>query len=177
MFLLSAHETSRLIFRKIQESDYDAWLEFFKDLRVSIHWVEEKESPEKACTKWYERQFELYTNNQGGMNALIEKQSGKLVGHCGLLVQIVDGVEELEIGYSLLPEFWGNGYAFESARLCRDVAFQNSFSDSLISIISLTNIPSEKVARKNGMIVEKTTTYKGNRVNIFRITKNEWSGL
>ncbi len=176
-YLLDGQETDRLIFRKILESDYNQWLEFFKDPRTSEHWTEEKESPEKECTKWYEKQFGCYKNGKGGMNALIEKKNGKLVGHCGLLIQTVDGNQELEIGYSLLPEFWSKGYAAEAVLLCRDFAFQNEFADSLISIISVTNTPSENVARKNGMIIEKSTTYNGNRVNIFRITKKEWDYL
>lgn len=104
-FLLDKHETERLIFRKILESDAVQWLEFFKDPGTSIHWIEEKESPERECAKWYEKQFDRYRENRGGMNALIEKQSGKLIGHCGLLIQKVDGIQELEIGYSLLPFF------------------------------------------------------------------------
>ena len=106
------------------------------------------------------------------MNALIEKESGRLIGHCGLLVQIVDGIPELEIAYSLLPEFWNKGYAIEAAMKCRDFAFANNFSDSLISIISLTNIPSEKVALKNGMHIDKRTIYSNNEVNIFRVNKS-----
>ncbi|MBS1680097.1 MAG: GNAT family N-acetyltransferase [Bacteroidetes bacterium] len=176
-YLLNGEQTERLIFRKIQESDFDQWLTFFRDPKTSEHWIEEKETPEIECAKWYKKQFGRYENNLGGMNALVEKQNGKLVGHCGLLVQIVDGVNELEIAYSILPEYWNRGYAFEAATFCRDSAFQNEWTDSLISIISLTNIASEKVAIKNGMVKEKTTTYKGNKVNIFRILKTEWSKL
>jgi [ribosomal protein S5]-alanine N-acetyltransferase len=108
----------------------------------------------------------------GGMNALIEKHSGKLVGHAGLIVQTVDEGRELEIAYSLLPEFWNKGYATEAAIRCRDFAFQNSFSESLISIISKTNVPSQKVASHIGMQLEKQTIYKENEVYIFRIKPN-----
>ncbi|HTH55248.1 MAG TPA: GNAT family N-acetyltransferase [Cyclobacteriaceae bacterium] len=176
-FLLDGSETERLVFRKIQESDFVDWLEFFKDPSTSIHWIEEKESAEKECTKWYEKQFGRYKDGRGGMNAVLEKHSGRLVGHCGLLVQTVDEIQELEIGYSLLPRFWGKGYASEAATLCRDSAFRNRFSESLISIISLSNYPSENVARKNGMNLAKATVYKGNQVNIFRITLREWTQL
>jgi len=168
-YLLEGQETKRLIFRKIVESDFNEWLKFFEDPNTSIHWREEKESPHRECEKWYEKQQWRYKDDKGGMNALVEKTSGRLVGHCGLLVQTVDGISDLEIGYSLLPEFWNKGYAFEAASRCKEYAFQNDFSKSLISIISITNLPSQNVAFKNGMTIEKETMYHGNRVYIFRV--------
>lgn len=170
-YLLEGQETARLIFQKISEADFNEWVKFFEDPNTSLHWVEEKKTPIVACEKWYHKQHWRYENDQGGMNALIEKSSSRLIGHCGLLVQTVDGIKELEIGYSLLPEFWNKGYAYEAAAWCKEYAFQNSFSNSLISIISLTNIPSQKVALKNGMTIEKETIYHENQVYIFRVLK------
>lgn len=173
-YLLEEEETERLIFRKIQQSDFNDWLEFFRDPQTHAHWTPPQNPPEVECQKWYEKQHWRYENNMGGMNALIERQSGKLIGHCGLLVQTVDAVTELEIGYSLLPEFWHRGFAFEAAQKCRDHAFTHEFSQSLISIISRTNIPSLKVATRNSMHNEKATRYHGNEVFIYRIFKSDW---
>lgn len=168
-YLLHGQETNRIMFRSIHLSDFDQWLEFFKTPETTRHWIADYDAPEVECKKWYEKQFNRYETDKGGMNALIEKASGRLIGHCGLLKQTVDHIPELEIGYSLLPQFWNKGYATEAAKKCRDHAFENKFSDSLISIISLTNLPSELVARKTGMALDKTTFYNGNEVNIFRI--------
>ncbi|MEJ2114415.1 MAG: GNAT family N-acetyltransferase [Flavobacteriaceae bacterium] len=176
-YLLEGQETERILFRKVKWSDFDTWLEFHKDPITSQYWISKTESPEIECQKWYEKQFNRYENNLGGMNALIEKQTGKLIGHSGLLIQNVDNISELEVAYSLLPEFWYKGFATEAAKKCRDLAFINNYSDSLISIISLTNKPSENVALKNGMKVEKVTEYNNNKVNIFRIHKSEWNKL
>jgi RimJ/RimL family protein N-acetyltransferase len=175
LYLLNHAETARLHFRPIAQEDCDAWLPFFKDPSSFKHWVAPEQDPEDACREWFVRQKQRYNNNEGGMNALIEKASGKLIGYCGLLVQVVDHLTELEIGYSLLPDFRGKGFATEAARQCRDFAFENRFSESLISIISLTNTASMNVAIKNGMKAEKETVYKGNEVTIFRIEKKNWA--
>ena len=176
-YLLKNQETERIIFREIRKSDFNDRLEFYKNPNTSLHWVSELESPEIECKKWFKKQFYRYENNLGGMNVLIEKESGKLVGHCGLLIQNVDRSSELEIGYSLLPEFWNKGFATESAKKCRDYAFENNLSNTLISIISLSNKPSKRVAIKNGMKVDKETEYNRNKVNIYRIGKTEWYKL
>lgn len=177
IYLLDEQETSRLAFRLISLDDYDEWLSFFKDPETSKYWKAEKEDARTECRKWYNRQFERYANNEGGMNALVEKATNKLAGHCGLLKQKVDDIDELEIAYSLLPAFWHKGYATEAALHCRDYAFRNNLSPSLISIISLTNKPSENVAVKVEMRIDKTTVYKNNEVNIFRIWKKNLAGI
>jgi ribosomal-protein-alanine N-acetyltransferase len=168
-YLLHDQESERLVFRAVQESDFPAWLAFHQDPRTSEHWISQKESPERECEKWYEKQRYRYENNLGGMNALVAKEHGRLVGYCGLLVQMVDENIELEIAYSLLPEFWNKGYALEAAKHCKDFAFRHNLAPSLISIISLSNVPSANVARKIGMEIEKTTTYNDNTVHVFRI--------
>ncbi len=173
-FLLDRMETERLHFRKIDPSDFAVWLDFFKDPSSFQHWVTEKKSPEVECENWYNKQFNRYANDEGGMNALVEKASGKLIGHAGLLIQQVDGIAELEVAYSLLPEGRNRGYATEAARKTMDVAFQKNYVPSLISIISNTNIASINVATKNLMKADKQTIYHQNHVTIFRITKNEW---
>lgn len=168
-YLLDGEHTERLLIRKIEEKDFDAWLLFFKDPNSFAHWIVELQSPDIECENWYKNQFNRYYNDLGGMNALIEKKTNKLIGHAGLLIQSVDQNTELEIAYSLLPDYRNKGYATEAAKKCKDFAFLNNFSKSLISIISLTNTASASVALKNGMKMEKQTVYHQNQVNIFRI--------
>lgn len=173
-YLLNQEETSRLHFRLVDISDFYTWINFFKDPSSFEYWIERRQDPEIECRQWYEKQFNRYQSDLGGMNSLVEKSTAKLIGYSGLLVQYVDGKEELEVAYSLLPDYRNKGYATEAAKKCRDYAFQNNFSDSLISIISNTNTPSSNVATKNGMSLEKQTLYKENKVNIFRIKRIDW---
>ncbi|MEW2923185.1 GNAT family N-acetyltransferase [Muricauda sp. ANG21] len=170
-YLLENQSSERLLFRKIEPSDFEDWLPFYHNPKSTQFWDGLSSDPIEACQTQFNRIFERYENDLGGMNALILKETGELVGICGLLVQEVDGVEELEIGYSILPKFWLQGFAFEAAQKCKEFAFANNFSNSLISIIHVDNIPSQKVALKNGMYLDKTTDYKDNPVHIFRVTK------
>jgi ribosomal-protein-alanine N-acetyltransferase len=173
-YLLDNEETTRIRFRLVERSDFKHWLPFFEAPESFQYWNMKHQSPDVECSQWYNKQLERYEKDTGGMNALIEKSSGKLIGHCGLLVQNVDNRVELEVGYSLLPSYWRKGYASEAAVKCRDFAFERSYSPSLISIISLTNIPSARVAEKNGMTIDKQTVYSDNAVNIFRISFEQW---
>lgn len=167
--LLEGERTERLIFRKVKPSDFETWLPFYHDSRSTQYWDGLPQDPESACREQFERIFERYDKGLGGMNALISKSNNHLVGMCGLLVQTVDGTEELEIGYSILPKFWRKGYATEAARKCRNYAIENQLTKSLISIIQVNNIPSQKVALNLGMVIDKTTVYRDNEVHIFRI--------
>lgn len=172
---LFGEETERLVFRRLDEHDFDAWLRFCEDPGIMRYFAfSETDSAREKCRKWFEKVFWRYDHQLGGMNALIDKQSGAFLGQCGLLVQLVDEREELEIGYSLLPEARGFGYALEAAKKCRDFAFQHHFSDALISIIHPENVDSQQVAVRNGMKLWKQTNYSGMPVHVYRILKTEW---
>ena len=170
-FLLDGENSERLYFRKVAPEDFEDWLPFYLNPQSTQFWDGLPKEPKEACRQQFDRIFERYQDEPGGMNALIHKTTSELIGLCGLLVQQVDDQQELEIGYSILPKFWLQGFAFEAAQKCKNFAFENGFTDSLISIIHVDNIPSQKVALKNGMYLEKTTTYKENPVHIFRVNR------
>jgi ribosomal-protein-alanine N-acetyltransferase len=175
-FSLEGETSARLLYRRVEETDRARWLEFCRD-PDSLKYIfnaNDIKSPEENLAVWFERVNFRYANGLGGMNALIEKQLNEFVGQCGLLVQTVDDVEELEIGYSLMPAFRGRGFATEAARKCRDYAFANNFSLSLISIVHIHNIASQRTALANGMQPDKQTLHKGDPVIIFRITRDIW---
>lgn len=170
-FLLEGKRTQRLTFRKFTPLDYAAWLPFHQNKASSQFWSGVPKEPDIACKQQFKGIFERYDNNQGAMNALVDSNSHALIGMCGLLIQEVDGVSELEIGYSILPEHWRRGYAYEAAKKCKEVAFKNKWATHLISIIHIDNIASQKVALKIGMQIEKTMTYKNNPVHIYRVDR------
>ena len=171
-FQLVDQESERLIYRTITESDFNAWLSFYDD-PDSMRYIQPGISGtnEEKCRAWFDRLKWRTENNLGTMNALIEKESGLLVGQCGLLIQTIDGIEELEIGYSILPAFQNKGYASEAAQKCKQFAFANTFCDSVISCILIGNAQSEKVALNNDMTLDKITQDKGEMIQVFRSWK------
>lgn len=51
----------------------------------------------------------------------------------------MSGIKEMEVAYSILPKSRQKGFATEASQKCRDYAFQNNFSQKLISIINTKN--------------------------------------
>lgn len=171
-YLLTGETTKRLMFRLVDHSYFNEWLEFFNHPdSARFLGLQNITTPYEQCREWFSRVEGRYQNDLGGMNALIDRDTGRFIGQCGLLIQEIDGMKELEIGYSILPQFWNKGYATEAAIKCRDFAFQKNFTASLISIINTENIRSEKVAIKVGMLKTKSTEFRNMPVNIFRINK------
>ncbi len=171
-YLLTGQETERLKFRPLKLEDFDSWVDIFKIKNIVKYLdLDPKLSESELCKIWFDKAFHRYENDLGGMNVLIDKKTNRLVGQCGLLIQTIENIERLEIVYSILPEFWNQGFASESAIKCKNYAFENDFAQSLISMIHIDNLSSEKVAIKNGMAFEK----KLNFFNIFRIDRENWN--
>lgn len=175
-YFLEGLETERLRFRKLSWDDFDAWQELFVSDDVAIFLgLDPKLSKKELTQKWFDKTFDRYENNLGSMNALIDKKTNRLVGQSGLLIQTVEGEKRMEVSYSILPEFWRKGYAYEAANACKNYAFENDLAENLISVIEPKNIGSEKVALKNGMTFEKRVEeYSGAPFNVFSIAKEDW---
>ena len=88
---------------------------------------------------------------------VVEKSSGLVVGHCGLLPKEVDGRDEVELVYVIAAGYWGRGYATEAAVAIRDYAFGALGVERLVSLVDRENVASERVALKLGMEFEKET--------------------
>jgi ribosomal-protein-alanine N-acetyltransferase len=172
-YTLDNSETERLQFRLLTEDDFDHWLPFFDASEVMRFFALDPSKPkEELCQLWFDKVMARYANDLGGMNVLIDKKTGAFVGQCGLLVQTVEDKEILEIGYSVLPEFWGKGYATEAARHCKEMAFSRNYTDAVHSIIHVDNHASEAVALKNGMTLFKAIpTYLSGEFNLYRVEK------
>lgn len=106
---------------------------------------------EAALAHW----IELFQTVRMGKLRVTRKSDGVLVGRAGFGVYPPTG--EPELGYSLYPEHWGNGYAFEAASGLRDWIFRETEWDHFIGMADVRNTGSLKVLGRIGMIKTAVT--------------------
>ncbi|MEZ4722180.1 MAG: GNAT family N-acetyltransferase [Flavobacteriales bacterium] len=165
-----AASSDRLLYRPVVDSDGDYWINFFNDpIAIKYFPTFQVDDAETNLKMWMDRVIDRYKEGLFGLHSLIEKSTGKYVGQCGLLTQEVDGKSELEIGYSLLREHWGKGYATEAATFMKQFAMENRLADHIVSLIHVDNWPSRKVAERNGMKVWKHSTWKELPIVVYRV--------
>jgi RimJ/RimL family protein N-acetyltransferase len=118
---------------------------------------------------WIERQVRRYREDGHGLWLVECRGSHEPVGQVGLALQDVDGVREPEIAYLIHRPFWRQGFAFEAAAATRDHTFERLRLSRVISLIRPQNYPSQGVARKLGMRVERETVFKGRTHLLFAL--------
>lgn len=120
---------------------------------------------------WLARQLDRYARDGHGLWLVVDRQTGKRVGQVGLAIQDVDGGKEPEIGWLIHRRYWRNGFATEAGRAVRDHAFKTMGLHRVISLIRPVNEPSQGVARKVGMVVERETDFHGYRHLVYAVTR------
>ena len=166
-------ESERLITRFLTKDDIEIWASFYAD-KEAVEFFPSfgLTSNIERARHMIEKQLERYAQSRYGHQALIDKKTNNFIGVCGLLTQEVDETREIEVGYHIFKKYWGQGYAPEAAKIFINYAFDNNLTSSVISVIDVGNIKSQKVAAKNGLIKEKQTKYSDHEdVYIYRITK------
>lgn len=105
----------------------------------------------EEAVQWIDRQLKRYEVSGCGLFACELKSNGEFVGVCGPSFQQVENVWELEVGYLLVPSHWSQGYATEAAQGCMKFSFDRYSVSHIISLIRPANVPSWRVAQRNGL--------------------------
>lgn len=164
-------ETSRLILREFRTEDADR-LEAVLSDPVTMRFYPAPLTREEV-EEWIARNIRRYASDGYGLWAMVMKSSGELVGDCGLVLQDVDGLRDVEIGYHVHRELWGQGLASEAAPACRDYGFAHLSVPRLISLIRPENVQSRRVAEKNGMAAASQTMRKDLLHLVYAITREQ----
>lgn len=150
-------ETQRLLLRKLEETDVERMFlldsnpEVMKYIGVPV-----LTKPEESLgvIRMIQKQYE---ENGTGRLAVIEKETGLLIGWSGLklLTEEINGYKNvLDLGYRYLPESWGKGYALEAAKASLELGFHEMKADVIYAHAHSGNEGSNHILRKLGF--EKT---------------------
>jgi RimJ/RimL family protein N-acetyltransferase len=146
----SVLETERLVLRSMVVDDLDDLMRIFGDPLVMAAFRAAPLNREQV-RGWLERNLDHQREHGYGLFALCLRDSGRLVGDCGLEWMAVSGERVAELGYDLRSDYWNRGYATEAARAVRDYAFGTLRLPRLVSLIQPGNAASERVAQKTGL--------------------------
>jgi ribosomal-protein-alanine N-acetyltransferase len=107
-----------------------------------------------------------------GRWAVVRKDSGALVGYCGLTY----GNHEVgvEIAYMLARGEWGKGFASEAARACLRYGFELLGLDSIAGLTRPDNLRSRRVMERLGMRYVRDGQYYGYNCVCYSISRDEW---
>ena len=166
-------ETGRLVLRKLEQGDFDEVCKLLQD--PVVMYAYEGAFSDQEVQAWLDKMFQRYEDDGFALWAVIEKSNGELIGQCGITYQEYNGGRVLEVGYLFRQEFWHKGFATEAAIACKEYAFQVLNFDEVYSIIRDSNVASQNVARRNGMIEVDTLVkhYRGVEMPhiVFRVSR------
>ncbi len=166
-------ETERLILRSFHQEDIDRMAHLFANpdfMRFSLGVFTER----KQTIAFIEKVMSWDRAGIPSQFAVVPRGKDTVIGYCGFFYHPEHGIEDIEIGYRLHPDYWNRGLITEAARVVRDYGFRDCNLSRVISLIHPENIPSRRVAEKNEMNVEKEITFRGFPTLMYAITRQEW---
>lgn len=168
-------ETNRLIIRTWHPAaDAEQVFDIYSDPEVTrflITRVDTIESSRDLLKRWLLRSQEW--NNGTGFWAIVLKETKKIVGTI-ILIPLRDADKkptlDYEIGWHLLRNAWGNGYATEAAKAILDYGFQTLKLPVIYSIARPENTASLRVIQRLGMTpIGRTTKYYNMELEMFQL--------
>ncbi|HEX9112238.1 MAG TPA: GNAT family N-acetyltransferase [Terriglobales bacterium] len=164
-------ETTRLVLRELVPEDAEALAQVLSDPETMHYYPAPLNR--RQVEEWIERNRRRYADNAVGLWAMVLKSTGEVIGDCGIIRQQVDGESLYEIGYHLRRDFWKRGLATEAAIACREWGFSNLPADRIISLIRPENLPSRRVAERNGMTIWKEITWSGLQHYVYAVERSQ----
>lgn len=169
-------ETERLILREMTDEDFAALKEVISDPENMKYYP--KPYDDAGVRKWISWCKDCYARYGFGLWAVILKDTGKMIGDCGISMQYIDDEWKPEIGYHLNRAYHRRGIGKEMTQAVRDYFFARFDFAEVYSYMDKDNLPSYKTAEANGMAFRHLyATKQGEVCRVYSITRNEWESL
>ncbi len=146
-------ETERLALRELTQADLPALHAVLSDPVAMTAY--EGAFSESESEDWLRRQQRRYRDDGFGLWAVVLRETGAVIGDCGITRQRIETDEVLEVGYHLRRSAWGNGFATEAARASMDWAFTTLSAPTVWAKVRDSNLASMNVAIRLGMTARR----------------------
>jgi RimJ/RimL family protein N-acetyltransferase len=163
-------QTSRLLLRELTPDDTafliallnsPGWLRYIGDRKVRTE--------EQAQAYLEDRLLRSYRENGFGLYLVQRLEDGQALGLCGLLRR--EGLEQPDIGFAFLPEYTGQGYAFEAASAVMEYAKNTLRLSTILAIVLPENLASIRLLEKLGMQKNGTFCLPGEQETLWLYRK------
>ena len=165
-------QTERLYLRELVDGDVDDLFAVLGD-PVAMQYYPHPFSRDEVVG-WIDWIRSSYLENGFGLWGMVLKESGELIGDCGLILQEVEGERLVEVGYHLKRSHWHKGLATEAASASCRHAFETLPIDFVVALVRPENRPSARVAERLGLQVWKSVDRKGMLHFVYRIHRDEF---
>ena len=165
--------TERLILREMTESDFEALFRVLGDGEIMRHYP--CSFDEARVRSWIRRNQERYEVFGFGLWAVCLKDTGEVIGDCGLTMQLIDSQIKPEIGYHIRRDHQRQGYAAEAAAAVRDWTFQYTPFRMVYSYMKTSNEPSARTALAYGCKwIGQFTDEEGEQTSVYALSRDAW---
>jgi RimJ/RimL family protein N-acetyltransferase len=175
--------TDRLVLRQWRESDREPFAALNADPVVTEHFLSPLTREQSDdLVDWFTAKID---ERGWGFWALEVRETGEFIGFTGLSVPSFEAhfTPAVEIGWRLVKEAWGNGYATEAAKAALAYGFGPAGLEEIVSFTATTNLPSQRVMQRIGMTHDEADDFDhvripdGHRLQrhvLYRINRAQW---
>jgi RimJ/RimL family protein N-acetyltransferase len=170
-------ETPRLILREILPSDVDGMFELDSDPTVHRYLGNKTVTSKEEIIQVIQYIRQQYTDHGIGRWAIIDKNSQEFMGWTGLklVTEPTNNHQNYyDIGYRLIPKYWGKGIATESAMASLEYAFKELHFNEVYAAANIENHASNKILKRLGMQFIETFYYHEIACNWYKIEMHEY---
>jgi RimJ/RimL family protein N-acetyltransferase len=175
-------ETERLLLEPLSEQRAEEFVALTALEETMRYWGTGGPYTRATAERHFAASLERVREHGFGKRWIVSKQSGDGLGFTETNF-VGDGCgdvspDDVEIGWMLSPDVWGQGYATEAALAIRDEAFERLALESIIAMHDPENGASQRIIEKLGMTFEaEELGWLGGSLRVYRLTRAHWASL
>lgn len=155
-------ETDRMVLERLEMDHAAELMALLLDPRVAATLWPRSEPPTRAeVLDGLKAKVDHWDRYGFGMWLLRDRDSGAMVGRGGLQYTYTVGLNDVEAGWAILPDRWGQGFATELALACVEAAFMQLDLHEIVAFTLPGNLASRRVMEKAGFEYERDIVHAG----------------